>query len=97
MPFICNRGTENMEEQIAIIAKDQNVTRRTTFTTAKQDKQVPVVIICHGFIGSKVGQHRIFVKTARELCRAGFAVLRFDYSGCGESTGEYRDTRLSSL
>lgn len=49
----------------------------------------PLVIICHGFIGSRIGVDRLFVKAARELTAAGFAVLRFDYGGCGESGGDY--------
>jgi pimeloyl-ACP methyl ester carboxylesterase len=60
-----------------------------------KEEKIPLVIICHGFIGSKVGQHRLFVHAARELCQAGFAVLRFDYIGCGESTGEYHRTTVT--
>nr|WP_211338207.1 alpha/beta fold hydrolase [Brevibacillus gelatini] len=49
----------------------------------------PLVVICHGFIGSRVGVNRLFVKAARELAAHGFGVLRFDYGGCGESDGDY--------
>ncbi|MCR8642641.1 alpha/beta hydrolase [Paenibacillus sp. N1-5-1-14] len=49
----------------------------------------PLIIICHGFVGNKMGTDRLFVKTARELSSQGFMVIRFDYGGCGESTGEY--------
>ncbi|MGM0712808.1 alpha/beta hydrolase family protein [Brevibacillus parabrevis] len=49
----------------------------------------PLVVICHGFIGSRVGVNRLFVKAARELATHGFGVLRFDYGGCGESDGDY--------
>lgn len=49
----------------------------------------PLVIICHGFIGNRIGVNRLFVKAAREFASKGFAVLRFDYEGCGESSGEY--------
>lgn len=49
----------------------------------------PLVLICHGFVGSRVGVNRLFVKAARELTSHGLAVLRFDYGGCGESEGEY--------
>jgi len=54
----------------------------------------PAIILCHGFMGNKIGMHRLFVKSARDLCQAGWAVLRFDYSGCGESSGEHRDLSL---
>lgn len=55
----------------------------------------PVIIICHGFISNKIGQHRLFVQTARTLSQAGHAVIRFDYSGSGESSGEYHDITLT--
>ncbi|KMK91909.1 alpha/beta hydrolase [Rossellomorea marisflavi] len=47
----------------------------------------PAVIICHGFVGSKEGVDRLFVKAANELSAS--IVVRFDYDGCGESMGEY--------
>jgi uncharacterized protein len=51
--------------------------------------KVPLVIICHGFVGSRIGVNRLFVKAARNFASQGFAVLRFDFEGCGESPGEY--------
>lgn len=83
-----------MEKNITIPMGEQRIAAVLHIPAHTGDAKHPVVVICHGFIGSKVGQHRIFVKTARELCRAGFAVLRFDYVGCGESTGEYEDVTL---
>jgi alpha-beta hydrolase superfamily lysophospholipase len=41
------------------------------------------VIISHGFTSNKDRPH--FVRLAEQLSDAGFAVLRFDFSGCGES------------
>lgn len=55
----------------------------------KAEGRVPLVIICHGFVGNRIGVNRLFVKAAREFASQGFAVLRFDYEGCGESHGEY--------
>lgn len=51
--------------------------------------RVPLTIICHGFVGSRIGVDRLFVNAARRLANDGHLVLRFDYAGCGESTGEY--------
>ena len=39
----------------------------------------------------RVGSHRQFVLLARDLARAGFPTLRFDYRGMGDSTGKSRD------
>ncbi|WP_040950234.1 alpha/beta hydrolase [Gorillibacterium massiliense] len=57
----------------------------------------PLVIICHGFVGSRIGVDRLFVKAGRELGENGFAVLRFDFAGCGESSGDYGDNGLDSM
>lgn len=55
----------------------------------KAPTKYPLVVICHGFVGSRVGVNRLFVKAARDLADQDWAVLRFDYGGCGESEGEY--------
>lgn len=39
----------------------------------------------------RVGSHRQFVLLSRALAAAGFAVLRFDYRGMGDSSGAQRD------
>ncbi|OAS16267.1 alpha/beta hydrolase family protein [Paenibacillus oryzisoli] len=52
-------------------------------------QRYPLIIICHGFIGSRIGVDRLFVKAARSFSEQGYFVLRFDYGGCGESTGDY--------
>lgn len=57
----------------------------------------PIVIICHGFVGNRIGVDRLFVHAARHFSNLGFIVLRFDYGGCGESTGNYGDGGLDVL
>ena len=59
--------------------------------------RLPLLIICHGFIGNKIGVNRLFVKTARKFCDNGFVVVRFDYLGAGESTGEYGENTIESF
>ena len=51
--------------------------------------RVPGVVLLHGFTGTKVESHRMFVKMARVLCGAGMVVLRFDFRGSGDSAGEF--------
>jgi dipeptidyl aminopeptidase/acylaminoacyl peptidase len=57
--------------------------------------KMPAVLFLHGFTGTKVEPHRIFVKAARALMKRGFAVLRFDFRGCGDSGGECEDVTVS--
>ena len=39
----------------------------------------------------RAGSHRQFVRVSRALARAGYAVLRMDYRGMGDSEGDQRD------
>lgn len=54
----------------------------------------PVVIMCHGFTGSKEGQGKA-VEMAKFLVKNGYASLLFDFAGCGESEGSFEYITLS--
>ena len=43
------------------------------------------VVMCHPLAEEKLWSHRVFVSFARDLAAAGFAVLRFDFRGEGDS------------
>ena len=49
------------------------------------------VVVIVGGPQYRVGSHRQFVLLARMLAQAGYAVLRFDYRGMGDSGGEPRN------
>ncbi|MFG6439531.1 hydrolase 1, exosortase A system-associated [Roseateles sp. LKC17W] len=49
------------------------------------------VLIIVGGPQYRAGSHRQFTLLARELAAHGFAALRFDYCGMGDSPGEARD------
>ncbi len=56
---------------------------------------VPVIlVICHGFSGSKEGGGRA-LEMAEYLARPELGFLLFDFSGNGESEGEFSRTTLS--
>lgn len=87
-----------MKEQTFIRWKDQLLAAAIDYPEhIHKDKQYPLLIICHGFVGSKVGVDRLFLKTAEALTREDMIVLRFDYCGCGESSGDYGKTGLDDL
>jgi fermentation-respiration switch protein FrsA (DUF1100 family) len=54
----------------------------------------PVIICCHGLFSSKNSDK--FIEIAESFAREGFAVARFDFGGCGESTGDIADTTVTS-
>lgn len=49
------------------------------------------VVVIVGGPQYRAGSHRQFVLLSRALANAGFPVLRFDYRGMGDGTGEKRD------
>jgi dipeptidyl aminopeptidase/acylaminoacyl peptidase len=64
----------------------------------KEKGKFPAIVFCHGFMGHKLGARhggRLFVKAGRTLAEEGFAVLRFDFRGSGDSDGEFEDMTTS--
>ncbi|MBN2302034.1 MAG: alpha/beta fold hydrolase [Lentisphaerae bacterium] len=55
------------------------------------------ILFLHGWSGCRIGPHRMFVKTARRMCEAGYACLRFDFRGRGESDGETKDGSIQNM
>lgn len=53
-----------------------------------------IIVVCHGFTGSKEGGGRALAM-AEELGQRGYATLLFDFSGCGESEGDFVDVCLT--
>ena len=49
----------------------------------------PIVILCHGFTGTK--NEFLHVELAEDLERAGIASIRFDFNGHGKSEGNFQD------
>lgn len=48
---------------------------------------VGVVLINGGSWAPSINRNRMWVKVARQLAAQGHSVIRYDYHGCGESTG----------
>lgn len=74
--------------------KDGKVLRGILHLPEHISGRVPALVMCHGFMGNKIGMHRLFVKAARNFANAGYAIYRFDFSGCGDSDGEHEDITL---
>jgi uncharacterized protein len=53
----------------------------------------PTVVLCHGMMSSKEGRKQ--VAFARTLAEHGFSALRFDFSFCGESEGNFEEITFS--
>jgi exosortase A-associated hydrolase 2 len=53
-------------------------------------------VMSHPFGEEKLWSHRVLVSFARALAQRGCPVLRFDYMGAGDSSGQTSDTSLQS-
>jgi alpha-beta hydrolase superfamily lysophospholipase len=54
----------------------------------------PVVVACHGLSASKDSDKYLLL--GAEFARAGLALARFDFRGCGESTGVESETTVAT-
>jgi len=58
-----------------------------------------VLVFCHAFAEEKLWSHRVYVTFARDMARLGYAVLRFDMRGTGDSSLDFEaatiDTRVA--
>lgn len=52
----------------------------------------PVIVCCHGLLSLKDSPK--YIAIGEEMSRAGFSVLRFDFSGCGESPPRAGETLI---
>jgi len=56
-------------------------------------KRPPFVITCHGLFSSMESEK--FTAIAKTFTNSGIAAIRFDFSGCGKSSGKIADTTVS--
>lgn len=62
--------------------------------SVSQQQRSPLVVVCHGFTGSKEGGGRA-LEMGEALAARGFCCLLFDFAGCGESEGRWEEISLS--
>ncbi len=56
-----------------------------------------IVVMFHGFTGNKSEHAYHFRNISRLISKEGFASLRMDFSGNGESDGEFRDFTFDTM
>ena len=79
-------------EQKVYFKNSENLKLAGILHTPKHKKEIGI-IICHGFTGSK--DKNFIPELARNLERNNFLVLRFDFSGNGESEGKFEERTYS--
>lgn len=61
-----------------------------------RDGHVPGIVLLHGFTGQHIEDQRLFVQAGRYLAEAGYAVLRMDFYGSGNSDGAFDEMTVHS-
>ena len=76
----------------------RNVAVPVTFVQplAPGDERFPLVVIAHGFGGSR-NETGVFVTVAKELAIRGVASIRMDFPGSGDSTESFANNNLTNM
>lgn len=85
-----------MIKQISLVNRSGH-TLRGILNFPEGKDTAPVLINIHGFGGTLGGYKGLHTHMARKLAESGFACVRFDMYGNGESDGEFSDMTFTSL
>lgn len=82
-------GAEAQTESVVIDGDHGKLQAVIHKPALKSGERVPMVLLCHGFMGNKDGalENRI----ANLLSERGIASIRFDFNGHGQSEGRFQD------
>jgi len=72
-------------EQIARFGIRQNLNGIFAEPRGGRHTDKPAIVILNSGVVHRIGHHRMYVTMARMLAAAGYPVLRFDFSGIGDS------------
>lgn len=87
------------ETKVSFVVDGQKVIG--TLSTIDSNPKAPVVVMFHGFGGTrdelaiKDTKEGVFSRSARLFSESGYASLRIDFRGSGESEGKWADTTFS--
>jgi fermentation-respiration switch protein FrsA (DUF1100 family) len=82
------------ETKVSILNGDNEKLIGIETTPSIEKGKYPTVLLVHGF-GVTKEEGGMFDELAKNLADAGFLVYRFDFSGRGESDGDYSETSIS--
>jgi pimeloyl-ACP methyl ester carboxylesterase len=74
-----------MTEKAVLFGQDKSLVGILSEPLQKTNKGLPALILLNAGMLHRVGPNRLNVNVARKMAAAGFTVLRFDFSGLGDS------------
>lgn len=82
-------NTSAIEENIKIQGDHGQLDAIVQTPLLNSGQKVPMVILCHGFMGNK--DNTLFEGLCDSLEKRGIASIRFDFNGHGKSEGKFED------
>jgi pimeloyl-ACP methyl ester carboxylesterase len=82
-------------EQAVLLGESRSLVGIVTRPRASYRSDAPAIVILNTGIVHRVGHHRMYVTLSRMLAKTGRMVVRFDFSGIGDS--KPRKNRLPAL
>jgi pimeloyl-ACP methyl ester carboxylesterase len=84
-------------ERYVEIKRPQGILRGMIHSPDSGSGPFPVLVMFHGFQSNRMESNSLFVALSRTLAEHGYASVRFDFTGSGESEGTFLDVTVSSL
>ena len=81
--------SQRISEQAVLFGSWTSLVGIVTKAVSPASANRPAIVILNTGIIHRVGHHRMFVTMSRALAAVGYTVLRFDFSGIGDSSPRY--------
>ena len=78
--------SQRISEQAVLFGSWTSLVGIVTKAVSPASANRPAIVILNTGIIHRVGHHRMFVTMSRALGAVGYTVLRFDFSGIGDSS-----------
>ena len=85
MAALAQPQAERFSEQAALLGRDGSLVSIIARPPLWQRGDRPAIVILNTGIIHRVGHHRMYVTLSRALAGCGYTVVRFDFSGIGDS------------
>ncbi len=84
-----------MVKHVEIVNKNGNILRG--YLNLPDNFNGDIVVMFHGFTGNKTEHAKHFLNFSRIISEYGYASLRMDFYGNGESDGDFKDFTMDTL
>ncbi len=90
-------GSGSTERNVGIAAGDHRIPATFTMPDVPRGTQVPAVLLLHGFASSCDEVGDFYARLAADLAERGYASLRIDFAGSGDSRQPFLDNTIDGM